>query len=132
MGEDFPERFPTVFALCQEHGLDPRTRADPGGPGRPLPHGRHRGGRAAAARRSPGLWACGEVASTGVHGANRLASNSLLEALVFGARVAEDLRAGLPAGRRPARAAPLGAPSPRRRLLDAAGRRRADRCRPHG
>ncbi|HEX3557438.1 MAG TPA: L-aspartate oxidase [Thermoanaerobaculia bacterium] len=99
VGEEFPERFPTVFKLCQEHGLDPRTEPIPVAPAAHY----HMGGIAVDdhGRTSlPGLWACGEVTATGVHGANRLASNSLLEALVFGARVAEDLRASLPAAAR--------------------------------
>jgi L-aspartate oxidase len=90
VGEGFPERFPTVFALCRKHGIDPRFEAMPVVPAAHY----HMGGVAvdAGGRTSlPGLWACGEVAATGAHGANRLASNSLLEALVFGARVAEDI-----------------------------------------
>jgi len=100
VGEEFPEHFPTVFKLCQEHGLDPRTEPIPVAPAAHY----HMGGIAVDERGRTslsGLWACGEVAATGAHGANRLASNSLLEALVFGARVAEDLRAGVPVGRVP-------------------------------
>ncbi|HVF61921.1 MAG TPA: L-aspartate oxidase [Thermoanaerobaculia bacterium] len=98
LGDRFPERFPTVFALCREHGLDPRREPIPVTPAAHY----HMGGVAVDERGRgslAGLWACGEVAATGVHGANRLASNSLLEALVFGARVAEDLRAQRPAPR---------------------------------
>lgn len=108
VGERFPERFPTVFRLCQERGLDPRREPIPVAPAAHY----HMGGIAVDARGRaslPGLWACGEVAATGAHGANRLASNSLLEALVFGARVAEDLASV------PARSLPrLPAPTPAR------------------
>jgi L-aspartate oxidase len=93
VGDDFPRRFPTVFALCRERGLDPRREPLPVIPAAHY----HMGGIATddSGRTSlEGLWACGEVAATGVHGANRLASNSLLEALVFGGRVAADLRSG--------------------------------------
>ena len=92
VGELFPVRFPTVFDACREAGIDPRHQVIPIVPAAHY----HMGGVAVGAngRTSlPGLWAAGEVASTGVHGANRLASNSLLEALVFGARVARDIRA---------------------------------------
>jgi L-aspartate oxidase len=103
VGESFPERFPTVFSACREHGLDPRVEPIPVAPAAHY----HMGGvdvdldgRTSLA----GLWAAGEVACTGVHGANRLASNSLLEALVFGARVARSVREALPHLRRPAAA----------------------------
>jgi L-aspartate oxidase len=85
-----PDGFPTVLALCAEHGLDPFAEPMPVAPAAHY----HMGGVVTDAdgRTSlDGLWACGEVACTGVHGANRLASNSLLEALVFGARVARDV-----------------------------------------
>jgi L-aspartate oxidase len=95
VGEEFPDRFPTVFHSCRTYGLDPRVEPIPVAPAAHY----HMGGVAVDERGRtslPGLWACGEVSATGVHGANRLASNSLLEALVFGARVAEDLTSSLP------------------------------------
>jgi len=85
VGEAFPEEFPAVFAACMAGGVDPRTQPIPVAPACHY----HMGGIATDAdgRTSlAGLYAAGECASTGVHGANRLASNSLLEAAVFGAR----------------------------------------------
>lgn len=85
IGWEFPRAFPAVFAACMRAGLDPRQS--------PIPVAAaahyHMGGIAATAdgRTSlPGLFAVGECAATGVHGANRLASNSLLEAAAFGRR----------------------------------------------
>jgi L-aspartate oxidase len=85
VGEHFPEEFPAVFAACMRAGLDPRETPIPVAPGAHY----HMGGIAAGldGRTSlPGLFAVGECAATGVHGANRLASNSLLEAAAFGRR----------------------------------------------
>ena len=91
VGDRFPDAFPTVFAACREANIDPRTELMPIAPAAHY----HMGGVATDldGRSSvDGLWAVGEVSSTGVHGANRLASNSLLEAVVFGARIAQALR----------------------------------------
>jgi L-aspartate oxidase len=80
---DFAAAFPTVFAACMGAGVDPRTQPVPVAPAVHY----HMGGIAARpdGRTSvPGLYAVGECAATGVHGANRLASNSLLEAAAFG------------------------------------------------
>ena len=114
VGESFPERFPTVFAACQANGLDPRREKLPVAPAAHY----HMGGVLTdlEGRTSlPGLWAAGEVACTGVHGANRLASNSLLEALVFGASVARsvaDALAHLPRAPRRLRVGPTTATEP--------------------
>ena len=88
-------RFPTILATCRSHGVDPVTELIPVGPACHYASG---GVATDLLGRSsvPGLYACGEVACSGVHGANRLASNSLLEGLVFSRRIATVLRAGLP------------------------------------
>lgn len=81
---------PAITAICREAGIDPVTQTIPV---RPAAH-YHMGGLAVdmAGRTSiDGLWACGEAACTGLHGANRLASNSLLEAAVCGDWVAKDV-----------------------------------------
>ena len=83
-------RFPTAVRHCRAHGFDPSREPVPVSPAAHYhmggiavdPHGR---------TSMAGLWACGEVSCVGMHGANRLASNSLLDALVFGARVGRDL-----------------------------------------
>jgi L-aspartate oxidase len=95
IGAAFPERFPTVYASCISAGIDPARAPIPVAPAAHY----HMGGVLidACGRTSlEGLWAAGEVATTGVHGANRLASNSLLEGIVFAARVAEDISGLVP------------------------------------
>jgi L-aspartate oxidase len=107
LGGRFAARFPAIDALCRAAGIDPATQKIPISPAAHY----HMGGIAvdAAGRTSvPGLWACGEAASTGLHGANRLASNSLLEAAVTGQAVARNI-SGTEAGR-PAPLVPLAVP----------------------
>ncbi|MEV4809253.1 L-aspartate oxidase [Micromonospora avicenniae] len=102
LGGDFlARRFPTIVASCLAIGVDPATDLIPVAPAAHYASG---GVRTDLRGHTsiPGLYACGEVACTGVHGANRLASNSLLEGLVFSRRIAEDIAAGLPEQARPA------------------------------
>ncbi|MGZ5829280.1 MAG: L-aspartate oxidase [Xanthobacteraceae bacterium] len=90
IGSKFSEKFPSVYASCIAAGIDPVHDLIPIAPAEHY----HMGGIAVDENGRTsihGLWAAGEVASTGIHGANRLASNSLLEAVVFGARVARDV-----------------------------------------
>ncbi|QIK74533.1 L-aspartate oxidase [Nocardioides piscis] len=91
LGAEFWERrFPTILAVCREHGVDPVTELIPVAPAQHYASGgvaTDLDGRSDVA----GLYATGEVACSGVHGANRLASNSLLEGLVFSRRIAQVL-----------------------------------------
>ena len=109
VGGAFSQRFPTVFAACMGKGIDPaRTPI----PIRPAAH-YHMGGIVVDRHGRgtvDGLWACGEAAATGLHGANRLASNSLLEAVVTGCAVARDITGTA----RHSKLARIGAVSPRR------------------
>ncbi len=90
LGAKIIAEFPTVARYCADAGIDPVTEMIPVTPAAHY----HIGGVKVDERgRSSlaGLWVCGEASCTGLHGANRLASNSLLEAVVFGARIAEDI-----------------------------------------
>jgi L-aspartate oxidase len=109
--EDFKQRFPTLAQVLNDAGLDPTRELIPVAPAAHYVSG----GLLTdldGATTLPGLWAAGEAACTGVHGANRLASNSLLEGMVFGARVAEAIRSGKEA---PEATGALGARIERRR-----------------
>jgi L-aspartate oxidase len=92
---DFPTRFPGITAMLARYGLDPARDLLPVAPALHYAMGGIQtdleGGTSLG-----GLWAVGEVASTGVHGANRLASNSLLEGLVFADRAGRSVAAALP------------------------------------
>jgi len=109
------ERFPGIDRICRSFALDITRDSIPVCPGAHYMIG---GVTVDARGRSslPGLWAAGEVSSSGLHGANRLASNSLLEGLVFGAAAAEDVAAHLAAeGPWRLEVPPISAPEPQQR-----------------
>ena len=110
LGAEFLERrFPSIVASCREHGFDPATTLLPVAPAQHYASG---GIRTDLVGRSSldGLYACGECSCTGVHGANRLASNSLLEGLVFAHRIAEDIAERFAHGELPSVTATAAAP----------------------
>lgn len=90
LGSKFAKRFPAIYKMCMSAEINPAKFPIPVSPAAHY----HMGGVVTdlhGRTNIEGLWACGEVACTGLHGANRLASNSLLEAICFGRRVAEDI-----------------------------------------
>lgn len=98
--EEWLERFPTIYESCLQHGCDPSKDLIPVAPAQHYLSGglvTDLNGRTSI----PGLFAVGECACTGVHGANRLASNSLLEGMVFADRIGSLLATGLPPRREP-------------------------------
>ncbi|VTZ51565.1 L-aspartate oxidase [Methylocella tundrae] len=99
VGAGFAQRFPAITSFCQAAGVDPATQPIPI---RPAAHYHMGGVNVDLMGRTSveGLWACGEAACTGLHGANRLASNSLLEAVVCGGFVAESVASTSPVRRR--------------------------------
>ena len=101
LGREFVERrFPSIVASLNEHGFDLATDLVPVAPAQHYASG---GVKVDLHGRSSldGLYACGEASCTGVHGANRLATNSLLEGLVFAHRIADDITARFAAGELP-------------------------------
>jgi L-aspartate oxidase len=122
LGEKFATRFPVIAAFCREAGVDPARQPIPV---RPAAH-YHMGGIAVDEEgRSSlrGLWVCGEAAATGLHGANRLASNSLSEAVVFAGLVADSVAGASFARSAPPRAVkapPAADPSAVRPILSTA------------